>query len=45
MKSDPEAQAYLAVGELAEIFNYRYYTRYVDATFQRIGLLPVVAAI
>jgi hypothetical protein len=25
---------------LDELFDYGYYTRYVDETFQRLGLLP-----
>jgi adenylosuccinate lyase len=40
LKSDPEALAYFSMGELEEIFDYGYYTRYVNDTFQRIGLLP-----
>ena len=40
LKSDPEALAYFSVGELEEIFDYGYYTRYINDTFQRIGLLP-----
>lgn len=40
LKSDPEALAYFSMGELDEIFDYGYYTRYIGDTFQRIGLLP-----
>ncbi len=40
IKSDEEALAQLSAEELDEIFDYRYYTRYVDDTFQRIGFLP-----
>jgi adenylosuccinate lyase len=40
LKSDPEALAYFSMGELDEIFDYGYYTRYIADTFQRIGLLP-----
>jgi adenylosuccinate lyase len=40
IKSDGEALAHLSAEELVEIFDYRYYTRYVDHTFQRIGFLP-----
>jgi adenylosuccinate lyase len=40
LKSDPEATAYLSQEELEEIFDYSYYVRYVDDTFQRAGLLP-----
>jgi adenylosuccinate lyase len=40
IKSDGEALAHLSAEELDEVFDYRYYTRYVDHTFQRIGFLP-----
>ena len=40
IKSDKEAATYLSEGELNELFDYGYYTRYVDETFQRLGLLP-----
>jgi len=40
LKSDQEALSYFSLKELEEIFDYRYYTRYVDDTFQRVGLLP-----
>ncbi|MDA0734684.1 MAG: adenylosuccinate lyase [Chloroflexi bacterium] len=39
LKSDPEAQTYLSLEEMEEIFDYGYYTRYIDDTFLRIGLL------
>jgi len=39
LRSDPEAQAFLSSEELEQIFDYRYYTRHVDDTFLRIGLL------
>ena len=38
LKADPEAEARLSTGEMDEIFDYGYYTRYIDDTFQRIGL-------
>ncbi len=38
LKSDPEALAYLNVGELNQIFDYSYYTRYVGDIFSRLGL-------
>jgi len=38
LESDPEALAYLSVQELDRIFDYSYYTRYVDDIFQRVGL-------
>ena len=40
VKSDQEATAYLSPDELEELFEYAYYTRHVDDTFQRLGLLP-----
>jgi len=39
IKSDNEAATYLSESELNELFDYGYYTRYVDETFQRLGLL------
>lgn len=39
IKSDKEAATYLSESELNELFDYGYYTRYVDETFQRLGLL------
>ena len=45
LKSDAEATAYLSVEELEELFDYSYYTRYVDDTFQRLGLLPAKVAV
>ena len=40
IKSDQETATYLSESELDELFDYGYYTRYVDETFQRLGLLP-----
>ena len=40
IKSDSDALKSLTSNEMEEIFDYGYYTRYVDDTFQRIGLLP-----
>ncbi len=40
IKSDQETATYLSERELDELFDYGYYTRYVDETFQRLGLLP-----
>ena len=45
LKSDAEATAYLSVEELEDLFDYSYYTRYVDDTFQRLGLLPAPVAV
>lgn len=38
VKSDDEAIAYLNVERLNQIFDYSYYTRYVDDIFSRLGL-------
>ncbi len=38
VKADPEVAVYLSSEELADIFDYTYYLRYVDETFQRVGL-------
>ena len=40
LRADDEARGCLPGDELEELFEYGYYTRYVDETFQRIGLLP-----
>ena len=40
LKSDPQAAEHLTVDEMEALFDYGYYTRYVDDNFQRIGLLP-----
>ncbi len=40
LKSDPTVAAYLSQSELDRLFDYGYYTRYVDETFRRLGLLP-----
>ena len=40
IKSDGEALAYLSAGEFDQLFDYSYYTRYVNDTFQRLGFLP-----
>ena len=42
LKSDPSVAAYLSPAELENIFDYGYYTRYVDDTFRRLGLLPAL---
>ena len=39
IKSDPEVSPYLSREEVDEFFDYGYYTRYIDDTFQRLGLL------
>jgi adenylosuccinate lyase len=45
VKSDSEVLAHLSSEELGEVFDYSYYTRYVDDTFQRLGLIPVPASV
>ena len=44
LKSDPAVAAYLSLAELESLFDYGYYTRYVDDTFQRLGLQPARVA-
>ena len=39
IRSDPEVSPYLSSQEVDDFFDYGYYTRYVDDTFQRLGLL------
>ena len=38
VKNDPDVQALLDAGQLAELFDYGYYTANVDALFERAGL-------
>ena len=40
LKSDSTVSSYLSEAELDSLFDYGYYTRYVDCTFRRLGLLP-----
>ena len=40
LKSDATVATYLSPAELESLFDYGYYTRYVDDTFRRLGLLP-----
>ena len=42
LKSDSTVSAYLSESELDGLFDYGYYTRYVDDTFRRLGLLPAL---
>lgn len=39
LKSDSAVGAYLSAPEMESLFDYAYYTRYVDDTFRRLGLL------
>ena len=45
LKSDPQAAEHLTADEMEALFDYGYYTRYVDDNFQRIGLLPAPALV
>ena len=38
VRSEPEVTSRLASGELDEIFDYGYYVRHVDETFERVGI-------
>jgi adenylosuccinate lyase len=38
LQADPEVGAQLNGQELAELFDYNYFLRYVDAAFERLGL-------
>ena len=40
IKSDSTVTAYISESEIDALFDYGYYTRYVDDTFRRLGLLP-----
>ena len=43
LKADADARKKFSSEELEELFDYGYYTRYVDETLQRAGLLPAQA--
>ena len=45
LKSDATVAAHLSPSELENLFDYGYYTRYVDDTFQRLGLLPAAVGV
>ena len=38
LKSDPDVSKHLTKSELKSIFDYRYFLRYTDEVFQRVGL-------
>ncbi len=40
LDTDAEITRHLPPSELDELFDYGYYTRYVDESFRRLGLLP-----
>ena len=39
MKSDADVASHLSTDELTDLFDYEYYLRYVEDTFQRVGLV------
>ena len=39
LEADPEVSGHLPPAELDELFDYTYFTRHVDASFQRLGLI------
>ena len=43
LKSDRQAGEHLSQSELSALFDYGYYTRYVDETFARLGLIKQAA--
>ena len=45
LKSDPQAGEHLTSTEMDGLFDYSYYTRYIDDNFRRIGLLPAPVAV
>jgi adenylosuccinate lyase len=45
LKADPDARSHLSPEEMDRIFDYSYYTRYINDIFQRVGLIrPKVSA-
>jgi adenylosuccinate lyase len=38
LSNDPEVAEYLTSGELHELTNTEYYTKYIDTAFKRVGL-------
>jgi adenylosuccinate lyase len=40
LAADPEVTAHLDEGRLRALFDYGYYLKYVDTSFERLGLLP-----
>ena len=40
LKQDAQATEHLTENEMDALFDYGYYTRYIDDNFERIGLLP-----
>ena len=45
LKADPDTRSHLSPEEMDRIFDYSYYTRYINDIFQRVGLIrPKVSA-
>ncbi|HZA22277.1 MAG TPA: adenylosuccinate lyase, partial [Dehalococcoidia bacterium] len=45
LRADLDARSQVSPEEMGRIFDYSYYTRYIDDTFQRVGLIrPKVSA-
>ena len=40
LNADSDVTGRLEPEQLDELFDYAYYTRYVDDSFRRLGLLP-----
>ena len=43
LRADPQTIKHFSSSELDELFDYGYYTRYVDETFARLGLIEAAA--
>ncbi|MCH7737412.1 MAG: adenylosuccinate lyase [Chloroflexi bacterium] len=43
LRADPQTGEHLSSSEFDELFDYGYYTRYVDETFARLGLIKPAA--
>ena len=43
LRSDSQAGEHISASEFNELFDYAYYTRYVDETFARLGLIEPAA--
>jgi adenylosuccinate lyase len=44
LRADKQTKTHFSSGEFDELFDYGYYTRYVDDTFARLGLIKKPAA-
>ncbi|MEC8857598.1 MAG: adenylosuccinate lyase, partial [Chloroflexota bacterium] len=43
LRADKKTSEHFSSSELDELFDYGYYTRYVDETFARLGLIKNLA--